>query len=82
MEPEQIKALLCAGMPGCEFAVEGGGGKFVVTAVGDAFAGLNAVKRQQRIYAVLNEQIASGAIHAVTMRLYTADEFAGMAKNR
>jgi acid stress-induced BolA-like protein IbaG/YrbA len=37
--------------------------------MGDIFEGLNAVKRQQTIYKVLNEHISSGAIHAVTMRL-------------
>lgn len=54
--------------------VEGGGGKHAVTIVGDAFEGLSAVKRQQAVYRILNEHIASGAIHAVTMRLLTEAE--------
>ena len=74
MTPEQIKALLEAALPECEIAVEGGEGKFLVTATGSAFEGLNAVKRQQLVYGVLNEHISSGAIHAVTMRLKTAAE--------
>ncbi len=74
MEAEQIQVLLESALPGCEIAVEGGGGKFLVSAVGEVFAGLNAVKRQQTIYKILNQHIASGAIHAVTMRLQTAAE--------
>lgn len=74
MDSEQIKQLLVASLPGCEVEVEGAGGKYLVTIVGEVFAGLNAVKRQQRIYQVLNEHISSGAIHAVTMRLFTAAE--------
>ena len=52
----------------------GGEGKFQVTAVGNLFEGLNAVKRQQKVYQILNEHIASGAIHAVSMRLLTTAE--------
>ena len=71
MESESITQLLIAELPSCEIVVEGGDGKFLVTAVGNVFEGLNAVKRQQTIYKILNEYIASGAIHAVTMRLMT-----------
>ena len=51
----------------------------MVSAVGDLFDGLNAVKRQQAVYDVLNEHISSGAIHAVTMRLSTPAEQAASA---
>lgn len=74
MNAEQIQALLATALPDCTVAVEGDGGKFLVTAVGETFAGLNPVKRQQTIYKLLNEHITSGAIHAVTMRLRTEAE--------
>lgn len=76
MDSDLIIERLRSRLPECEVRVQGGGGKFVVTAVGDVFSGMGAVKRQQTIYAILNEEIASGAIHAVTMRLYTVDEYA------
>ena len=75
MNSEQISTLLRSRLPDCDVRVEGGDGKYLVTAVGDVFAGLGAVKRQQKIYAILNDDIASGGIHAVTMRLFTVDEF-------
>ena len=76
MDSNLISERLRTSLPACEIQVEGGGGKFLVTAVGDVFAGLGPVKRQQKIYSILNDEIASGAIHAVTMRLYTVAEFA------
>ena len=76
MNPDQISARLRSELPDCEIQVEGGDGKYLVTAVGDVFAGLGAVKRQQKVYAILNDDIASGDIHAVTMRLFTVDEYA------
>lgn len=74
MECDQISQLLTAELHECEISVEGGGGKYLVVAIGQIFDGLNAVKRQQIIYKILNEHIASGAIHAVTMRLMTDAE--------
>ena len=79
MESSQIAALLEAEFPDCTISVEGGDGKFMVSAVGNVFDGLNAVKRQQAVYKVLNEYIRSGAIHAVTMRLTTPTEQATVA---
>jgi acid stress-induced BolA-like protein IbaG/YrbA len=70
-----ISQLLTEQLPECDIKVEGGDGKYLVTAVGDSFDGLNAVKRQQKIYRILNQHITSGAIHAVTMRLFTQNEF-------
>ena len=74
MNPEQIRELLQAEFPDCQIAVEGGDGKYMVTAIGDFFEGMNAVKRQQAVYKVLNPHITSGAIHAVSMRLLTEAE--------
>ena len=75
MDPDQIKQLLDGELSQSEITVEGGDGKYLVTVVSNLFDGLNAVKRQQRIYQVLNEHISSGAIHAITMRLFTVEEF-------
>lgn len=74
MEASQITELLTKEIPDCQFNVEGGDGKYLVTAVGQVFEGLNAVRRQQAIYKILNEHISSGAIHAVTMKLMTVEE--------
>lgn len=74
MDTDQITNLLNTELPDCRITVGGGEGKYLVTVVGDVFEGLNAVKRQQAIYKILNEHISSGAIHAVTMNLMTTAE--------
>ena len=75
MDSERIKQLLDGDISQGEITVEGGDGKYLVTVVSNLFDGLNAVKRQQKIYQILNEHISSGAIHAITMRLFTVEEF-------
>lgn len=46
-----------------------------VTVVGNLFEGLRAVQRQQKVYGVLNDLIASGDIHAVNIKAYTPAEW-------
>tara|TARA_B100001029_G_C15028261_1_gene435111 strand:+ start:630 stop:863 length:234 start_codon:yes stop_codon:yes gene_type:complete len=74
LSPDDIKKLIASELPNCDIDVEGGNGKFQISIVGDVFEGLNPVRRQQTIYKLLNSQIESGAIHAVTMRLQTIAE--------
>ena len=74
MDASQITTELNAELSDCQVTVDGGDGKYLVTVIGDVFEGLNAVKRQQAIYKILNEHITSGASHAVTMSLTTVAE--------
>lgn len=74
MQDQEIEQLVSAAMPGAQVTVQGEGGKYLVTVVSDTFSGLNAVKRQQSVYRILNPHIASGAIHAVSMNLKTPEE--------
>lgn len=75
MTVDEIKALLVAALPGAEIAVEGDGGKYTVTVVSERFEGLRPVAKQQLVYGPLNPHIASGAIHAVSMRTFTPEEW-------
>jgi len=74
MDAEQVKALLMAGLANCDIEVSGEGNHFNISVVGDVFEGLNAVKKQQLVYAVLNDAIADGSIHAVNMKTLTRAE--------
>ncbi len=75
MTVDEIKALLEAGIPDAEILVEGTGGKYTVTVVTDRFEGMRPVAKQQLVYAPLNPHIATGEIHAVTMRTLTREEW-------
>jgi len=75
MQVEQVKALLQQHLQDCDIDVTGDGSHFDLTIVGDVFEGLNAVKKQQLVYAALSTQIADGSIHAVNMKLFTRTEY-------
>lgn len=72
---DEIKALLQAAIPDAEIQVSGESGKYAVTVVTDRFDGMRPVAKQQLVYAPVNEQIASGAIHALSIRTLTKEEW-------
>nr|WP_299240321.1 BolA/IbaG family iron-sulfur metabolism protein [uncultured Halomonas sp.] len=71
MQPSDVKALLESRIDGCDFHIQGEGCNFQVVAVGEVFENLSPVKRQQLIYGALSEEIASGALHAISIKTYT-----------
>lgn len=75
MNNEDVRKCLVSTFNEADITVQGEGNKFDVQIVSDLFVGLLPVKRQQQVYACVNEHIASGAIHAITMKLYTKAEW-------
>lgn len=75
MEPEQVKQLIQQGLPDCEVHVTGDGSHFEATVIGDVFAGQTPVKKQQLVYATVNDKIASGELHALSIKTFTPDEW-------
>ena len=55
--------------------VNGDGYHYEITIVSDSFEGKRNVARQQWVYAIINNWIASGSLHAVTMKTYTSKEW-------
>ena len=80
MNPEDVQTLLENAMADCQFQVESDGSHFNILAVGEVFEGKRPVQRQQAIYAVLNEKIASGAMHAVNMKIFTPAEWSARSQ--
>jgi len=75
MDPEEVKKMIEAGLPGCEVTVKGDGSHFDAVVVGEVFAGQTPVKRQQLVYATVNDHITSGQLHALSIKTYTPDEW-------
>lgn len=71
---EDIEARLRDALGDAEVKVDGAGNRFEIDVVSDDFSGLNRVKRQQVVYAAIEDLIASGAIHAVTIKAATRAE--------
>lgn len=78
MDPSEVAAIIEAGIEGSQVTVTADGSKYTAVVVADAFEGLTMIKEQKMVYALLNEHITSGAIHALTIKAYTPQEFAAL----
>ncbi len=76
MELSAIEQLIRAGMPGAEVTVTGDGSHFEAIVVSDAFAGKSLLQKQRMVMAMVNEQIASGELHALSIKTFTPEEWA------
>ncbi len=75
MEIAEVRGLIETGLPGCQTTVDGEGCSFSVVVVSEAFEGLSPVKRQQRVLETVREPLGTGALHAISMKVYTPPEW-------
>lgn len=61
---------------GASAEVTGDGSKFEAQVVSDTFENMPTIKRHKMVYAVLDEHIKTGAIHALTIKAFTKNEWA------
>ena len=80
MEPEEIKKLIENGITHAQAIVTGEGGKYEAIVISPIFEGLSMVKEHQMVYATVNAQIASGVLHALSIKAYTPDEWEELNK--
>ena len=74
MDSDKIKEMLASTLGDCDIEVEITGNKLVLHVISEDFEGLSQLKRQKKIYAILNEMVSTGEIHAVTMYTNTPSE--------
>ena len=82
MTTDEIKTMIEAGFESAQVIVNGDNGMFDTIVVSNKFDGLSPVKKQQMVYATVNPQITSGAIHALTIKAYTPKEWETASKLR
>jgi len=75
MRMDYFSDLVENAIAGSSAEITGDGSKFEARVVSDSFAGQSTLARHKRVYAVLDEHIRSGAIHALTIRAFTPDEW-------
>jgi len=80
MSPEQLQTILREKLTDCEVSVGGDGYHYEVVAIGTVFEGLSPVKKQQTVYNCINDLIADGTVHAVSIKTYTPAEWAASKK--
>lgn len=79
MVTDDIVQAVQGAIPQAEVQVTMEGNHAHLTVISSAFGGLSPVKKQQLVYGALRDAIASGAIHAVHMKTFTPEEWAGQA---
>jgi len=77
METEAVAALIRAGLPGAEVTVTGDGAHFDAIVVSEAFDGLTLIKKQRLVMDTVRAQIASGELHALSIKALTPAQAAG-----
>ena len=75
IEVAEIEKLISDAIELDELHVKFDGSQCAVIAVADVFGELSRVKRQQAVYACLNEYIADGRLHAVSIVAKTPAEW-------
>lgn len=75
METDAVKQLIQAGMPGaCEVEVSGDGRHFEAVVVSDEFEGKSLITRHRMVMATVHSEIASDALHALSVKTFTFAE--------
>jgi acid stress-induced BolA-like protein IbaG/YrbA len=71
METEAVAQLIRSGLPGAEVEVSGDGSHFDAIVVSEAFEGLSPIKKQRLVMDAVKDQIASGELHALSIKTLT-----------
>ncbi len=78
MNKEEVKARILQGFPEAEVVVNefsGGNDHYAVLVVSDAFAGKKLLARHRSVLDLFQSEIATGEVHALTMKLHTLAEW-------
>lgn len=78
MRMDYFSDLVEKAIAGSKAEITGDGSKFEARVISDTFDGLSTVKRHKLVYAILDEHIKSGAIHALSIKTYTEAEWSAV----
>ena len=77
MQDSEVKTLLETHFPDSHIEVRAMGSHYELLIVSAAFSGLMPVKKQQLVYAAINDKIIDGSMHAIdSMKLFTHEQWA------
>jgi acid stress-induced BolA-like protein IbaG/YrbA len=72
MDVATVKALIEKGLTGATAEVQSNDDRhFSAIVISDDFVGQSMVMQQQRVYQLLGDFIASGELHALSLKTYT-----------
>ncbi len=82
LSTRDVEQLVQQGIPDAKVLVEGEGCDLLISVVSEQFTELALVKKQQLVMETLKEPLASGKLHAVSVKAYTPDEWQEMQINK
>ncbi len=71
METQAIEQLIRTGLPGAEVQVTGDGSHFDAVVISESFTGLTPIKKQRLVMDTVKPQLASGELHALSIKTFT-----------
>jgi acid stress-induced BolA-like protein IbaG/YrbA len=79
MKSQQVKQMIETGLPGATVIVEGEGDHFEATVIYQNFIDKTKVQQHQLVYRTLGDSMQTAAIHALSIKTYTPQEWAIIA---
>jgi monothiol glutaredoxin len=79
---DEVTQLVQGGISDAKVMVEGEGCDLTITVVSTQFTDLALVKKQQLVMATLTEPLASGKLHAISVKAFTPDEWQAKQANQ
>jgi acid stress-induced BolA-like protein IbaG/YrbA len=76
VETEAVANLIRNGLPGADVKVDGDGSHFEAVVISSAFEGLSPIKKQRLVMDTVKPQIASGELHALSIKALTPEQVA------
>lgn len=73
ISPEQVQTIIQERLSNAEVKVVGDGQHFEAIIISPDFAGKNKVKQHQMVYGVLQTELASETIHALSLKTFTPE---------
>lgn len=71
----EVEALILGSYPDAQIGIEGQGCDLTIRVISEQFADLAMVKQHQGVMATLTEPLASGRLHAVTLKTFTPEQW-------
>lgn len=76
MDPKQLEEILTVALTdAAEIHAQGENSHYGVIVVSDSLATLPKVKQQQAVYAPLGDLFATNAIHALTIKVFSTEQW-------
>jgi monothiol glutaredoxin len=82
LNTHDVEQLVKKGISDADVFVDGEGCDLLITVISPQFSDLTLVKKQQLVMATLTEPLASGKLHAVSVKAYTPDEWQALHINK